>query len=374
MLKPKTKSVVFAIMVLFSGLLIGSCSEDEVKVVDKTELEASITEAKDLITNSAEGTAAGNFLRGSKAALQNAIDIAQVVYDLPEATEATVIGANGNLKAAINTFKGKVVSPIDAANLVGHWTFDELTSAAAGATVKDYSGNNRNGTTKAGNTYFNGGNAGIQPQLGTDRYGNAGKALVLNKGANVEIPYNSAFSTEERTISVWVKLAEKRNNRFIGLHSWLGYKFEVQDGNRPFLTIHASSNTFNSYTGINSEIYDRDAATEIGLNAWYHLVATYKAGSMKFYINGVMVKSWENTPNPALTQQISSTLFNLVLGCDFPTDKYAANAADHDNLPSKPIPAEWGGYLNGSLDEVRLYKKALTDAQVVSIYDLEKPN
>jgi hypothetical protein len=38
------------------------------------------------------------------------------------------------------------------------------------------------------------------------------------------------------------------------------------------------------------------------------------------------------------------------------------------------IPAAWGGYLHGSLDEVRIYKVALTATQVTSIYDLEKPN
>jgi hypothetical protein len=156
----------------------------------------------------------------------------------------------------------------------------------------------------------------------------------------------------------WVKLDEVRNNRFIGLHSWIGYKFEVQDGNRPFLSMGHSGGT-----------YDRDAAVAIGQGAWYHLAATYTAGKMVFYVNGIMVKTWEDTPNAAA---VLPTPYNLVLGCDFPTDKYASVTTNFDT--DHRIPAEWGGYLHGSLDEVRIYKTALTAAQVTSIYDLEKPN
>jgi hypothetical protein len=346
------------VSLLCSGLFVISCSEDSVAPVDKTQLKTSLDEANGLLTASTEGTAAGNYQRGSKTTLKNAVDIAQVVFDLPEASQATVTGANANLQAAITTFKGKLVTAIDPTNLVGHWTFDELTTAAAGTAVKDYSGNNRNGTMRAGHPGFNGGAAGVAPQLGTDRYGNAGKALRLNKGANVEIPYNAALNPAAISISVWVRLSEVRNNRFIGLHSWNGYKFEVQDGNRPFMTVNSTGN-----------IYDRDAAVAIGQNAWYHLVATHTAGKMKFYINGVMVKEWSDVPNAARTL---ATPYNLVLGCDFPTDQYAATDANYDK--DLKIPVAWGGYLNGTLDEVRIYKVALTDAQVTSIYDLEKPN
>lgn len=360
-MKNKSKQFLVAFFALAcSGLSILSCSEDKVAPVDKTALGATLDAAKTLITNSVEGTAAGNFQRGSKAVLQNAIDVAQVVFDLKEATQATVTGANSNLQAAVTAFNGKAVQAIDPANLVGHWTFDELTTSAVGTSVKDYSGSNRNGTLRAGHPGFNGGSAGITPQLGTDRYGVAGKALRLNRGANVEIPYNAALNPASISISVWVRLSEQRNNRFIGLHSWLGYKFEVQDGNRPFMTINSTGN---------NQIYDRDAAVPITTNAWFHLVATHTAGKMKFYINGVMVKEWTDVPNAARTL---ATPYNLVLGCDFPTDQYAATDTNYD--VDKKIPVAWGGYLNGTLDEVRIYRVALTDAQVTSIYDLEKPN
>ena len=343
---------------LLGAGLLTSCDSDDPEAVVKTDLEASIAEANLLLTTTHEGVAAGNFQRGSQDELQNAVDIAVVIFELPEVQQATVTGANANLQAAITVYEGQVIEAIDPANLVGHWTFDEIDAATAGAVVKDYSGNARDGAIKAGHTYFNAGGTGVLPTLATDRYGNAGKALLLNKGSNVEIPYNAALNSPSMSFSAWVKLNEVRNNRFMGLHSWIGYKFEVQDGNRPFLSMGHSDGT-----------YDRDAAVAIGQDAWYHLATTYTAGTMSFYINGILVKSWTDTPNAAAAL---ATPYNLVLGCDFPTDKYAATETNFDN--DKLIPAAWGGYLHGTLDEVRIYKTALSAAQVTSIYDLEKPN
>lgn len=364
-MKTRTVKLILLAMAFLSAGLLNSCSDDDegTKAANKDELLATITAANTLLTTTSEGVAAGNYERGSQAELQDAVDIAQVIADLPESTQESVDGANANLEAAITVYESKVIEAIDPANLAGHWTFDELTTAVAGTTVKDYSGNDRNGTAKAGHIFWNDGDAGVVPQLATDRYGNEGKALRLNKGANVEIPYNVALNPSSLTISAWVKLSEVRNNRFVGLHSWNGYKFEVQDGNRPFLTIHASNG---------SDYYDRDAAVSIGQDAWYHLVVTHTVGNMKFYINGIMVKDWDNVPLGAL--QLTNQ-FNLVLGCDFPTDQYATdNGAGYDTDPLKKIPVQWGSYLNGYLDEVRIYKVALTGTQVTSIYDLEKPN
>lgn len=351
------KLILMAAALLSAGLYASCSSDDPAATVDRTALVASLNAAKLLLTTTQEGVAAGNFQRGSKDDLENAVANAQLLTDLPEATQATIVGAKANLEAAIAAYNSKVIQAIDPANLVGQWTFDELTTAAAGTVVKDYSGNSRNGTIKMGNANLLPAGGGVAV-LGSDRYGNAGKALLFDKGANVEIPYNSAFNQPSISFSVWIKLSEVRNNRFIGLHSWMGYKFEVQDGNRPFLSMAHSGGT-----------YDRDATIAISQNAWFHLVSTFTAGSMKFYINGVLVKEWTDTPNGAAAL---ATPYNLVLGCDFPTDKYAATTANFE--ADKLIPAEWGGYLHGYLDEVRIYKSVLTASQVTSIYDLERPN
>lgn len=360
----KTKSGKLILMggMLFFAVFFASCSKDDPAVViDKTALKASITSANLLLTTTSEGVATGNYLKGSQAPLTTAIAAAQTVVDDVAVSQVTVTNATVSLAAAVTVYDGKKVVPIDPANLIGQWTFDQITAATIGAVVKDYSGNGRDGSIKAGHSTL----GGILPVLTTDRYGVAGKALALNKGANVEIPYNTALNPASISISVWVKLAEVRNNRFMGLQSWIGYKFEVQDGNIPFATI--------GHTGGS---YDRDAVVKINQNEWYHLVMTYTAGTMVFYINGLKVRTHTDTPNPAIS--ISGKPYNLVFGQDFPTDKYSldSNGTNFDTVGHADfhvIPLAWGGYLHGSLDEVRIYKSVLTESQVTTIYNVEKP-
>lgn len=354
------KLLTFLATVWFVGLMVTACSEDDTTPpVDTTALSDAITAAEELLSTTSEGVAEGNYLKGSKAPLEAAITAAKAVLDDETATQATVTNAVASLTAAVAAYEDNKVVPIDPDNLAAQWTFDEISSAAVGSVVKDYSGNGNNGTIKAGHAEFGAGT----PALTADRYGNAGKALLFDKGGNVEIPYNTQLNSASISISVWVKLQEVRNNRFIGLQSWIGYKFEVESGNKPFATI-----------GHSDGAYDRDTELPINQNEWYHLVMTFKAGEMVFYINGEKVKTWDNTPNAA--RSIADKPYNLVLGCDFPTDKYAADGDNFDTMghPNyRVIPAAWGGYLHGALDEVRIYKTALTAAQVTSIYDLEKP-
>lgn len=353
----KVKVLLYVAVLLSLGL--ASCSKsDTVAPVVKTDLSTAIAAANTLLTTTVEGVGTGNYLKGSQAPLTTAVAAAQTVADDPKALQATVTNATVALNAAIAAYGAQLVTPIDPANLVGQWTFDEV---GATTVAKDYSGNGRNGTLKASHSST----GSIMPVLTADRYGKAGKALAFDKGANVEIPYNTALNSPSMSITAWIKLAEVRNNRFVGLQSWIGYKFEVQDGNRPFATI-----------GVAGAAYDRDAAVAIPQAEWHHLVMTYTAGSMVFYIDGISVKTWTDVPLPAAS--ISGKPYNLVLGQDFPTDKYSmdANGTNFNTVGSpdyQVIPLAWGGYLHGSLDEVRIYKSVLTAAQVTSIYTVEKP-
>ncbi len=355
----KTGNVKVLYLAALLGVGLASCSSsDTAAPVVKTDLITAIASATTLLATTVEGVGTGNYLKGSQAPLIEATTAASVVANDAAALQATVTNATVSLNAAIAAYGTQLVTPIDPANLAGQWTFDEV----AGTTVaKDYSGNGRDGTLKASHSTT----GSIMPVATADRYGIAGKALLFDKGANVEIPYNTALNSPAMSISAWVKLAEVRNNRFIGLQSWIGFKFEVQDGNRPFATI-----------GVAGGAYDRDAAVAIPQAEWHHLVMTYTAGSMVFYIDGISVKTWTDTPLAAAS--ISGKPYNLVLGQDFPTDKYSldANGTNFDTIGHADyhvIPLAWGGYLHGSLDEVRIYKSVLTPAQVTSIYTIEKP-
>jgi hypothetical protein len=358
----KTKNVKVllsaATVLLIAWAFVACSKKDTTPPVVKTELTTSITAANALVVSTHEGVAAGDYLKGSQAPLIAAIAQAQVVADDNNATQVQVTAAIANLAAALATYASNLVTAIDPSNLVGQWTFDEGT----GTTVADHSGNHFNGTFKTGATSWGAGN----PAWGADRYGTANRAILFDKGANIEVPYNTALNPPTMSISLWINGTENRaDNRFIGLQSWIGYKFQLQSANRPFFTANNGTAAL-----------DRDSEVAVTLSAWHHLVVTFTDGKMIFYIDGFAVKTW--TDLSGAQASISAKPYNLVFGQDFPTDKYSsdANGTNFNNASSPDyhvIPLAWGGYYHGYLDEIRIYKSVLTQAQVTSIYNLEKP-
>jgi hypothetical protein len=333
-----------------------SKSDDAGPTATKTALNDSITVATNLISSTHEGTEDGSYAVGSQATLTVAITAAQAVSVSPTVTQDQVNAAATALGAAIATYKAGKIVPVALANLVAHWAFDEGTGTAAA----DASANVLNGTLKAGPAKW----GAVTPKWINDRKGVANKALQFNNGASVEIPYNTKLNPQTITMTAWVKVDTiNANNRFLGLWSWNGYKFQLQDGNRPFATFATSVN-----------IFDRDAG--VGLpddKAWHHLAVTYVNGTETFYIDGVNVKAWTDVTGTC--SSISATPYNLVIGADFPVDKYAPDDTKYDDATSPfyhVIPLAWGGHFIGGLDEVRIYNSALTDSQITTIYNREK--
>ena len=349
---------------LFSKLMIiataivavsftGCKKDDDDETVDKTALVAKITQAETLHNAAVEGTAQGQYLYGSKAEFQAKIDLAKAVNDDANATQVQVDNAIIALDQAITEFEAQKVIPIAPEDLVGHWTFDE----GQGTIANDFSGRNFHGTLKTGHVYFGAGT----PQWERDRYGNANKAIRFADGANVEVPFNSLLNPQEITISLWMKpdvLATPwANNYLVSLNRWNGWKLQLQDSPKLFFTVKAI------HEG-NEVWYDRDNADPtITMGEWYHVAVTFKNGEMAFYLDGTAVKVWDNTPGTAIALD---TPINLTIGQDLPTNIYTTD-------DTSPYFVNWGGYFKGVLDDVRIYKAALTAAQVQSIYNLEKP-
>lgn len=346
MLKKQSMLVLIALFGI-SLFFFSSCNkddDDEIKV-DKTALLTKITEANDLIANSVEGTAAGQFAYGSMDELQGVIDIAQVIYDNEASTQTEIDNSTISVSNAIDLFNTKIIAAIAPEDLVGQWTFDEGT----GTTVADYSGNEFTGTFGTESNFGSG-----EPTWATDRYGNEGKAIAFNEGAKITVPYNTSINPKQITIALWINAAGVReNNRFMGLHSWNGYKFQLQSANKPFFT--ASTDT---------SIYDRDSDPALDSLKWYHIAVTYGGNEMAFYINGVQTKIWDDVKGDL----VSVSDHDLVFGVG--SSKYALTADNYDI--DHIIPAAWGGYFNGSLDEIRIYKTVLSATQIESIYNLEK--
>lgn len=352
----KTRNRLFLTMVIILsvGYVITSCDdEDAAKGPDLAELTAAIDVANNLLTTTEEGTSDGQYLRGSKVALETAVAAAELVEASSTVTQVQVDNATVNLLAAVEIYQGKLITPIAAANLMAHWKFDEGT----GTIANDATTNNLDGTFKTGSTLWG---AGV-PTWSTDRYGNANKALYFNAGGNVEVAYNAKLNASTMTISLWMKQDVNSpilNNQYmVAMNRWNGYKLNMQDAPKAFMTVKADNAGGISY-------YDRDNDSPVlAQGSWYHVVVSFGGGRMKFYVNGVLVKDWDNTPGTAVS--LSSAPINLTIGQDLPTDKYSEVEGDFYGA--------WGGYFKGLMDEIRIYNTVLTNAQVTTLYNVEKP-
>jgi len=204
--------------------------------------------------------------------------------------------------------------PVDT-GLVGHWTFDGPD--IAGTTALDRSSFGNNGTIT--------GAVPAKGKLGQgmsfDGTGDYASALALNV---------TNFS-----ISLWVKSAVVPGTSSISSL--------VKNRDRQF-EIRWDSSAGNETTfGITSPVgvYYGVSIGGISANTWYHLVGTWDGTTMNAYNNGTLSGSLIPGTSP---------------------DTSGANVFEigrNDNF---------GGYVNATLDDIRVYNRALSVAEVNALY------
>lgn len=148
---------------------------------------------------------------------------------------------------------------------------------------------------------------------------------------------NIAFTTQ-LTVSCWVKFNVLGGNRSLignwqstgGGDSWI---LATQGGNKMhFFTSNSTNSTFGTIIESNEYV----------TNTWYHYVAVFNAGSQQLYRDGVLVA---NNPNVGFTTLFNDVTQNIWMG--------------HYDIE----------YLNGSLDEVALWNRALTEYEIKRLYN-----
>jgi predicted alpha-1,2-mannosidase len=194
-------------------------------------------------------------------------------------------------------------------------SFDESSGTAA----KDASPYAHNGTLRDNASFAQG------------KYGNA---LKLN-GGYVEVPTSTFLNgDDEFTIGLWVNLPNPgADQKLIGnTPIGSGYVLGVQGGLYPEMW-DTSGNRYSFNKGT------------IPANQWTHLVLTWKQnGKVIGYINGEQVENISAGPNP-----IAPTTRSLIIG----------------GAPWGPS----GLQTIGLIDELKIYKQALTPEQVKQLYN-----
>lgn len=204
--------------------------------------------------------------------------------------------------------------------LVGHWKFD--------GDFQDASAFSNHGTC-------------INVTLTEDRFGKLNSAGSFNESdAYIDVPTDPSLDvTTECTFSAWILMKTYKGARIVDKQTAGasdGYSFDVNAEISEQKTFRLVGGGVNCYS-----------PQLLELNTWYHVTAVYERGTVSLYINGEFVSSQTGSQNA-----IVQNAYSLRIG------------AAHPNSV-KPEELLW----NGSLDDVRIYRKALNETQVFDIYN-----
>jgi RNA polymerase sigma factor (sigma-70 family) len=234
----------------------------------------------------------------------------------------------------------RVESPFPpTSDLVGHWKLDDEkgSTTAADATGK-YPGKVVGGAVFA--------------------EGKLGGALKCDgKGGYVEIPRSEELDKIQEgsfSLAAWFKPenvppgSDSANDASYAIIVKTGWHLGLYYTNeKKFTMTHwlaAEKPDEPIWTGIGAW----DEEYEPGL--WYHLVGTVDrpAGKVAIYLNGEFVKSIEFTPNAAAKK--------------YPTETWKIGIGN-------PGAKEWSWPAKGSIDDVRIYGRAISAAEVKTLYE-----
>jgi hypothetical protein len=349
----KKVQTLLLVLLVSSAMILGSCKKDDkIDEGDKTALTALIVTADAL---SVSATIA-DYPQADITTYKTTLATVKTAADTP-LTQVQIDNLVIQLNEAMATLKSKAYGYIDESlYLNAGWHFDEGT----GTTATAFSTAKHIATFTSGNAGVFGASA-LMPTWVTGVKG--GKAVFVNNGAHLEVPYTTAFLPTNLSISVWVKPESLyENNYILSQNFWNGYKLQTQGGGKPFFT----------YKKVDGGIIDADNESDnsIVAGSWNHIVITLNGTTkeLKFFVNGTLTKTWTSTTKGIgpLTQTLADPAAQpFIIGC-VATDAQLATWSWTETPTSL-------GYFKGAIDELKIYNIALADGQVAKLYKEEKP-
>jgi hypothetical protein len=210
--------------------------------------------------------------------------------------------------------------------LVGYWPLDGNTISWTTNTFNDTSGNSNNATSTGMST-----STSIVA-------GHIGQALKFNGSSQyLSVPSSSSLNLSSNlTISAWVYPTA------FGSLEGIVSKYNSNSGNEYLLRLSGSS----PYNTIDcGGATDFSGTTPLSLNRWQFVACTISGTTGKIYINGTLDSTG--------TVSVSTGSDPVTIGSDF--------------LPSKRV---W----NGRIDDVRIYNRPLSSAEIAQLYALGQAN
>jgi hypothetical protein len=239
-----------------------------------------------------------------------------------------VFEIGGKIIEAANTSKLCLSCPqIPTNGLVLYLPFNGNTT--------DASGNNNNGIV-----------AGAI--LGNDRFGVANKAFRFNDGSKITVPNSASLSlTNAFSVSVWVNMQSttgRNGNNVITTNSeQCIFTKDCDNGTLRSAIYPQADGSFllQTYANVGDQ-----TIIPFQLNQWKQISLTYDGSTLKQFVNGNLVSTKIATLNLALSNSSNLVIGNM--GC-------------------------FVYYFNGFIDEFRMYNRSLSNAEILDIYNGERP-
>ena len=169
--------------------------------------------------------------------------------------------------------------------------------------------------------------------------GRIDSCLELTPDEHGDAPNATSLNPSEISVAVWVNfdaLATGNSNQFLlckGNDQTQGSYYISQNG----------SQQFHFYLGANGidQVYAASQTLSLETNRWYYIAGTYDGDTLKIYVDGIL-----SGLAPAQIAIGNTSLLHI----------------GYQDLPSSEY------FLNGRLDEVRIYNRALTGIEIDSLY------
>jgi hypothetical protein len=229
---------------------------------------------------------------------------------------------NGRIAYYGNIITDGLVLNLDAAK--------QASYPRSGTDWNDLSGNVYNATLING-TSFTRDNGGVLTFDGVDDYG--------------RVPYNSNFdlSNTDYTLEGWFNSNSYSSDQILMSKDTYGQNFDWA------LYIFNSTTLIFYSNGTSTNV--TATVPELVAGSWYHYVVTSISGTIRIYLNSVLYQT--DTMSTSDNSQVYVTI-----------GRYSWNDPDDPESPGVP-----GGYINGYIAALRIYRKGLTDTEVLQNYN-----
>ena len=234
------------------------------------------------------------------------------------AVDAYDAAGNRSPQATVSAATSPCATPAGI-GLVASYSFD----AGAGSTLVDASGNGNTGTISGASWTSTGKTGGALAFDGSNDWVTIADSAVLD-------------ATRALTLEAWVKPTASGPR-------WRTVLFK-EHGKGMAYSLYTSERTSRPVGQVNVDNVERNAlGAPLPLNAWTHLASTYDGGTLRLYVNGTLTST-------------------LSINGSLPASTGALRMGGNSIWP------EW---FAGQLDDVRVYNRALTGAELQS--DMNKP-